>query len=330
MRVSRTHPDPAVMSRASDLLRAGQLVAFPTETVYGLGANALDPEAVGRIYSAKGRPEWNPLIVHVADQAGAELLVRTWPPAAQRLGEHWWPGPLTLVLPRRASVPDAVTAGLDTVAIRVPSHPVALALLRASGLPLAAPSANRSGEVSPTTAQHVAIGLGERIPLILDAGACEVGIESTVLDLSGPKPVLLRPGVITRTELEAIIGPVERPARLEREDTARPSPGMLERHYSPAAALRLFDPGEDVSRAEVVMRCRATGGRVAALVRESRPAGVDQVVVMPESPEEYGRELYAALHRLDEGRVNLILAERPPAGPAWDAIRDRLARAAQS
>lgn len=329
VRVSRTHPDPAVLRRAADLLRAGQLVAFPTETVYGLGANALDPEAVGRIYSAKGRPGWNPLIVHVADRAGAEQLARTWPASAEILSERWWPGPLTLVLPRRAPVPDAVTAGLDTVAIRVPSHPVALALLRAAGLPLAAPSANRSGEVSPTTAQHVALSLGDRVPLILDAGPSEVGIESTVVDLSGTEPVLLRPGAVPRSEIEALIGPVLLPAHVKRNDAPRPSPGMLERHYSPAATLRLFDATEDVSQSESVTRCRATGGRVAALVRESRPGGVDQVVVMPDSPEEYARELYAALHRLDESRVALILAERPPAGPAWDAIRDRLTRAAE-
>jgi len=329
VRVSRTHPDPAVLRRAAELLHAGQLVAFPTETVYGLGANALDPEAVGRIYAAKGRPGWNPLIVHVADRAGAALLARTWPDAAERLSQRWWPGPLTLVLPRRPAVPDAVTAGLDTVAIRIPAHPVALALLRASALPLAAPSANRSGEVSPTTALHVAESLGNRVPLILDGGASEVGIESTVLDLSQSHPVLLRPGAVSQEDLEALIGPVVLAGPPRGAAAPRPSPGMLERHYSPVAPLRLYDLGEDVSRLEAVTRCRATGGRVAALVRDSRPMGVDQVVVMPDSPEEYARELYAALHRLDAGRAALILAERPPPGSAWDAIRDRLTRAAE-
>lgn len=316
------------MRAAADLLRAGQLVAFPTETVYGLGANALDPQAVGRIYAAKGRPGWNPLIVHVADRAAAERLVLAWPESADRLAERWWPGPLTLVLPRRPEVPDAVTAGLDTVALRVPSHPIALALLRASGLALAAPSANRSGEVSPTTAPHVAASLGDRIPLILDAGPCEVGIESTVLDLSATAPVLLRPGAVTREEIESVIGPVGGPAATGSEDTARRSPGMLQRHYSPAAPLVLYDAAEDISRAALVTRCRAADGRVAALVRDSRPAGVDQVVVMPDAPDAYARELYATLHRLDSSGIALILAERPPAGHAWDAIRDRLTRAA--
>ncbi len=328
VRVSRTHPDPAVIHRAADLLRAGELVAFPTETVYGLGANALDPEAVARIYAAKGRPAWNPLIIHVADRAVAEGLVLDWPETAARLIERWWPGPLTLVLPRRPEVPDAVTAGLETVALRMPSHPIALALLRASGLPLAAPSANRSGEVSPTTAQHVARSLGERVPLILDAGPCEVGIESTVLDLSGPSPILLRPGAVSGEEIESLIGPVALPATAGRGDAPRSSPGMLLRHYSPTAPLRLYHAGEDISRSEPVIRCRAAGGRVAALVRDSRPPGVDQVVVMPDSPTAYARELYATLHRLDEGGITLILAERPPDEPAWDAIRDRLTRAA--
>jgi len=328
VRVSRTHPDPAVMRRAANLLQTGQLVAFPTETVYGLGANALDPEAVARVYAAKGRPGWNPLIVHVADRAAAERLVLTWPEAADRLAANWWPGPLTLVLPRRPEVPDAATAGLDTVALRVPSHPIAQGLLRASGLALAAPSANRSGEVSPTTAMHVALGLGDRVPLILDGGPCEVGIESTVVDLSGPVPLLLRPGAVSQDAIVALIGALEMPGASDPGAGARRSPGMMERHYSPAATFALYDAGEDISRSEPVTRCRATGGRVAALVRESRPPGVDQIVVMPESPVEYARELYATLHRLDEGGMALILAERPPDDPAWDAIRDRLTRAA--
>ncbi len=328
IRVSRTHPDPAVMTAAAELLRTGQLVAFPTETVYGLGANALDPQAVNLIYAAKGRPGWNPLIVHVADRSAAERLILAWPATAEPLIRRWWPGPLTLVLPRSPEVPDAVTAGLETVALRVPAHPIALALLSTSGLALAAPSANRSGEVSPTTAEHVAASLGDRIPLILDAGACEVGIESTVLDLSGPEPVLLRPGAVGREEIESLIGPVALPAAEGGDAVARRSPGMLQRHYSPAAQLVLYHAGADVSGSETVRRCQAAGGRVAALVRDSRPLGVDQVLIMPDSPTAYARELYATLHRLDESGIKLILAERPPEGPAWDAIRDRLMRAA--
>ncbi len=328
VRISRTHPDPAVLRRAADLLHAGQLVAFPTETVYGLGASALSPEAVRRIYAAKGRPGWNPLIVHVADQTAAERLVSTWPEAAERLAARWWPGPLTLVLARRPEVPDAVTAGLETVALRVPAHPTAMALLRAADLPLAAPSANRSGEVSPTTAQHVAASLGDRVPLILDAGPCDVGIESTVLDLSGGVPVLLRPGAVSREDLESEVGPVAIPAPALRADAPRPSPGMLDRHYAPAAALRVYRVVGEASLQEAVTQCRAMGGRVAALVRHSRPAAVDEVVVMPEAPDDYARELYATLHRLDQRGIGLIVVECPPETPAWDAIRDRLMRAA--
>ncbi|MFW6201455.1 MAG: L-threonylcarbamoyladenylate synthase, partial [Gemmatimonadota bacterium] len=190
-------PDPAAIDRAARALREGRLIAFPTETVYGLGADALDADAVRRIFEAKERPPRNPLIVHVADAAAARGLVERWPPAAGRLADAFWPGPLTLVLPKRPEVPDEVTAGLPTVAVRVPSHPVARALLLAAGVPVAAPSANPFTGVSPTTARHVQSGLADRIDLVLDAGPTPVGIESTVVDLSGPKPRLLRPGMIS-------------------------------------------------------------------------------------------------------------------------------------
>ncbi len=195
--------DPAIREAAA-LLRAGHVVAFPTETVYGLGANALDPAAIERIYQAKGRPAYNPLIVHVADIAGARALTTSWPEAAVRLTEEFWPGPLTIILPKAAAIPPIVTAGLPNVAVRVPSHPVALALLQAAGLPLAAPSANRSEGLSPTTAEHVRGSLGGRIPLILDGGPTSVGIESTVIDLSGPVPRVLRPGMISLDTLAGL------------------------------------------------------------------------------------------------------------------------------
>src|SRR5919199_1388466 len=203
VRVDPHSPDVGVIRRAADLLRAGELVAFPTETVYGLGANALDEGAVRKIFEAKGRPSYNPLIVHVSSAADVSRVAAAWPESAQRLAERFWPGPLTLVLPKRSEVPDAVTAGLGSVAVRVPAHPVALALLRAAGVPVAAPSANRSTEVSPTMAPHVEKSLGKRVALIVDGGPTTVGIESTVVDLSGERPVLLRPGAISGLELGA-------------------------------------------------------------------------------------------------------------------------------
>jgi L-threonylcarbamoyladenylate synthase len=327
--ISAEHPDPAVLARAAELLRAGQLVAFPTETVYGLGANALDAGAVARIYGAKGRPAYNPLIVHVADLAAARGLVSHWPDSATRLAQRWWPGPLTLVLPKGPGIPDLVTAGLPTIALRVPAHPVALALLREAGLPLAAPSANRSGEVSPTTAAHVARSLGGRVPLILDAGPTPVGIESTVVDLSGTAPVLLRPGMISRDELAGVIGPVRLAHRPEHPDAARPSPGMLDRHYAPRARVLLYGAVNDPEVHRALERCRAEQGRPGALVRGREPPGVELCERLPSEPAGYARELYGALHRMDDAGAALILVERPPAEPGWDAVRDRLERAAR-
>jgi L-threonylcarbamoyladenylate synthase len=320
-------PEPATIARAAALLGQGHLVAFPTETVYGLGANALNPTAVNRIYEAKGRPAYNPLIVHVADAAGARRLVTAWPDAAERLAARWWPGPLTLVLPKSREVPAEVTAGLNTVALRVPAHPVALALLKAAGVPVAAPSANRSGEVSPTTAQHVERSLGDRIRMILDAGPTTVGIESTVLDLSDRAPTLLRPGMVTREAIEAVIGPVEVAPPVAAADAPRPAPGLLERHYAPRARVLLFDKPSDVEAPAVAARAR--GGTVAALVRTTTVHGADLEERLPDDPVAYARELYGALHRLDLQSPALILVERPPAAAEWAGIRDRLARAAR-
>src|SRR5581483_10612849 len=238
VRVHPQKPDETAMTRAAEALRGGGLVAFPTETVYGLGANALDAEAVARIFAAKGRPANNPLIVHVPDVAAARELVTDWPETAERLAERFWPGPLTLALPRRETIPDIVTAGGPTVAVRVPAHPVALALFRAAGVPVAAPSANRSGYLSPTRAEHVLAGLDGRIEMVLDAGPVPGGIESTVLDLTGDPPRLLRPGLVSPAELEAVIGPIRtaEPAPTGG-DRPLPSPGMLSRHYAPRTPL---------------------------------------------------------------------------------------------
>src|SRR5262249_11514941 len=224
--------------QAAEILRRGGLVAFPPESVYGLGAHALDREAVERIFAAKGRPATNPLIVHAADESAARALARAWPDAAMRLAQRFWPGPLTLVVPKAEAVPDIVTAGGTTVALRVPVHPVALALLREAGIPLAAPSANRSTQVSPTRAEHVLRGLDGRIDVLLDAGPTPGGIESTVLDVTTSPPRLLRPGLVTPREIEAIIGPIEF-AQSMKAEAGQPqrSPGISGKHYAPRTPL---------------------------------------------------------------------------------------------
>jgi L-threonylcarbamoyladenylate synthase len=322
------HPDPEARARAGDTLRRGGLVAFPTETVYGLGAHALDPRAVARIYEAKGRPGYNPLIVHVADAEAARALASAWPAEAERLAAAFWPGPLTLVLSKNDSVPGSVTAGLPNVALRVPAHPVAHALLRAAGIPVAAPSANRSTEVSPTTARHVARSLGDRVDLIVDGGPCPVGIESTVLSLAGAVPTLLRPGTISIDDLRPLIGEIALPSAAPNAEDARPSPGMLDRHYAPRAELHLLADGMDALR-----RLPGSGEKAALLLRtgtggrDELPGWVD-VVEMPGDPAAYAARLYAVLHELDEAGYARVWVQPPPDAPAWAGVRDRLRRAA--
>jgi len=331
LRVDPLHPDPAVIARGAELLRAGQLVAFPTETVYGLGAHALDPAAVQRIYEAKGRPAFNPVIVHVADTSEVGSVVAEWPEAAQRAARAFWPGPLTLVLPKRPEVPDSITAGLPTVAVRVPSHPVALALLRASGVPIAAPSANRYTEISPTTARHVEKALGDRVPLIIDGGATTVGIESTVVDLTGPRPRLLRPGVLDPVSLEAVLGPLEGAPSPRRADEARPGPGMIERHYAPRARVLLVDASDAraVEAARLAVREEeARGGLTFALVRSGVELGTARVTPMPAEARDYARLLFAALHDADDAGCTLLVVEQVPEDGAWSGVHDRLKRAA--
>ena len=319
-------PDPAVVAEAASVLRGGGLVAFPTETVYGLGANALDASAVARIFAAKGRPAHNPLIVHVAEAIEARWVAVDWPDAAARLAERFWPGPLTLVLPKQPTVPDVVTAGGPTVAVRMPAHPVARALIQAAGVPLAAPSANRSTELSPTRAEHVLRGLAGRIDMLLDAGPTAGGIESTVLDLTSSPPRLLRPGLIGLAELASVIGPVSHVAPSRAPAESLPSPGMLPRHYAPRTPLE----------------CIETGGaeRITALLREGKrlgwvpfgdagptPAGV-RLGVLPTDPAAYAAGLYAVLHELDAAGLDCILVTLPPDSEDWLAVRDRLRRAA--
>lgn len=329
--VNPAAPDPAVIAEAVAVLRAGGLVAFPTETVYGLGAHALDAAAVQRIFAAKGRPSFNPLIAHVADVAGAQALARAWPDAAERLARAFWPGPLTIVLPKRAHVPDVLTAGLPAVAVRIPAHPVALALLRAAALPIAAPSANRFTELSPTTAAHVAKALGDRVALILDGGPASVGIESTVVDLTGPRPTLLRPGTLSVVALAEVLGEPPAPAPAPgRADAPRPAPGMVERHYAPRAALWPFEAGAQRNVAARLAR-EAAGARVGALLLapwDAEPAPA-LPLPMPADPAAYAQRLYAALHQLDDADCAIVLVERPPDTPAWHGVRDRLERAAR-
>lgn len=326
--VDPLRPDGATMERAGEILRRGGLVAFPTETVYGLGAHALDPQAVARIYAAKGRPGYNPLIVHVADVEGARRLAARWPEAAERLAAAFWPGPLTLVLPRAEGVSDAVTAGLPSVALRIPRHPVALALLRAAGVPVAAPSANRSTEISPSTAAHVAKGLGDRVDLILDGGPAPVGIESTVLDVTGERPILLRPGGLGIDALRSVVGDVLLPSADAREGEARPSPGMMDRHYAPRGRVRLFAADEHEAVAREARAASANGERTGAILVAAPGVSTERAVQMPRDPAGYAARLYAALHELDDAGCALILVERVPVDPAWDGVRDRLRRAA--
>lgn len=315
-------PDPEVIAAAARRIRAGELVAFPTETVYGLGAHALDPEAVKKIFAAKGRPATNPVIVHVADAAAARALSSAWPAAADSLAERFWPGPLTLVVPARDTIPGVVRAGLPSVGVRIPAHPVALALLRAAAVPIAAPSANRSNQLSPTTAAHVRDALGEAAGLILDGGSTDVGIESTVLDLTGPAPKVLRPGGITREQLEAVLGPVGLEAAAIAEASPRAAPGMMARHYAPRARLELLPP----ERLEGAALAHLAAGRKPGLLVIGASTPADALSIrLPGDPAGYARGLYAALHDLDAG-ADVILVEAPPALPAWEGVRDRLAR----
>lgn len=307
-------------------MQAGGLVAFPTETVYGLGADALDPAAVAKIFAAKGRPATNPIIVHIATIDEAKALAGVWPDVAQKLADRFWPGPLTLVLPKQAHVPDLVTAGGATVALRMPAHPVAHALLRACGLPLAAPSANRSSELSPTLPEHVLRGLAERIDLLLDAGPTSGGLESTVLDLTTQPPRLLRPGLVTVAELEALLGPIERGNSTPQDDEPLRSPGQMERHYAPRTPLEIAA----ASRNRVEELCRQ-GLRVGWLMYVDEPVSSAVLrILLPADPVSYSAQLYAALHRLDDAGLDRIVVGAPPTGDDWLAVHDRLRRAASA
>jgi L-threonylcarbamoyladenylate synthase len=297
------------IKEAAGKIRSGGLVAFPTETVYGLGANALDAAAVQKIYELKGRPAASPLIVHVASIEMAREIVAEWPPLAESLARQCWPGPLTLVLPKKPLIPDIVTAGLATVGVRMPNHPMALELIREAGCPIAAPSANKFMELSPTTAEHVRSAFGDSVD-ILDGGPAQVGIESTVVAIENGELKLLRPGMISLTQMES--------CATAHGNDAHPAPGMHPRHYSPRTRLLLVSHPHDLPDHCGAYLWRKKSGLTACSQR------------MPAKPEDYAARLYAVLHELDHEGWPWIAVEAPPDTPAWAAIRDRLWRAAEA
>jgi L-threonylcarbamoyladenylate synthase len=317
------------VERAAHLLRQGGVVAVPTETVYGLAANAWNESAVLEIFRIKGRPSHNPIIVHVASEGLARRCVADWPELASRLARSFWPGPLTLVLRRDPSIPPAVTAGGDTVGIRWPSHPFMQALIRHCEFPLAAPSANPANRVSPTSAAHVASYFGHSVPLIVDGGQSQVGIESTVLDLAAAPPRILRPGMIHEEALAAVAGPLAKTTPSPGETEILRSPGQLHLHYSPKAKLVLASWPDEKELAVLVSRL-GNPDHTHVICHERLPSrpGFARVSVVPHDPEAYARALYAELHRCDELGAQLIVVETPPSGSEWRAVRDRLSRAA--
>lgn len=327
----------AAVCAAAEELAAGGVVAIPTETVYGLAANALDAAAVRRIYEIKGRPSHNPIIVHVASLAMARRCVAHWPEEASRLAAAFWPGPLTLVLPRSEQIPDVVTAGGSSVGIRWPSHPFAQAVIRACDRPLAAPSANRANAISPTTAEHVAASLGASISTVVDGGPCQVGVESTVLDLTVSPARVLRPGMIHDESLRAVVelaGPQGTGCGDPSTSSAGPlrSPGLLARHYAPRARLVRLAWANDRELSDQMRGLGADPATTHVLshaVVPSQPVAT-RICVIPHDAEAYARAMYAEWHRCDELGARTIVVEEVPAGAEWGAIRDRLRRAAKA
>ncbi len=320
-RMPTVAPGPQSIGRAAQILLDGGVVAFPTETVYGLGADTLNPQALERVYQLKGRPFDNPLIAHVLGSQTSRQLVRQWDDRCEALTERFWPGPLTLVVAKADKVPDRATAGFETIALRAPAHPVARALLQEFGGPISAPSANRSGHVSPTRAEHVADDFAD-VPalLILDGGPCDLGIESTVLDVSCDTPRILRPGSISASAIAAVMGTdveVEAPLSQTR------SPGTSQRHYAPRTRTELVDAARLQERAAE----RATGAVILAISVIEPPQ--DDVIQMPNEANAYAAGLYDALRRADQCGASVILVENPTGqGPIWEAVRNRLERAA--
>jgi len=320
----------AAVKRAAALLRAGEVVALPTETVYGLAANALDEKAVAKIFRVKGRPPHNPVIVHVATMEMARRCARRWPKSADKLARAFWPGPLTLVLPRAKHIPAMVTAGGATVGVRWPGHPLIQAVIRECGFPLAAPSANLSGRISPTNAGHVRQQLGGKIPLIVDGGQSRVGIESTVLDLSVRPPQVLRPGMIHGESLAAVVGQVAGQKSPARTGKHLRSPGLLHKHYAPKAKLVVLNWQHDADlKAQLAtLNAQRSTCHVIAHTRIPSAETFARVSVMPHDAAAFARAIYAELHRCDAAGAELIVVEAPPDLPEWAGIADRLNRAA--
>jgi L-threonylcarbamoyladenylate synthase len=339
------HPDMTIIERAAEMIQRGDVVVFPTETVYGLGADALQPSALERIFAAKGRPFSDPLIVHIAEEQTLERLTTSIPESARKLAEVFWPGPLTMILPRSPLVPLRVTAGLETVAVRMPRHPVALALIRAAGTPIAAPSANRFMHVSPTTAQHVYTDLHGRVPLILDGGSCEVGVESTVLNMCTPVPTVLRPGGVSIEALRRILPSVQlatpQKASSSESDTdiaaQYASPGQMLTHYAPAVPLLLFDGSVEAMRRAMlaeVKRRGEQGERVGVLVADEdvpvfqMSGAIVHSLGNASDPQQVATSLFAGLRQLENAGVQVILCRNFDAAGLGLAIRDRLLKAA--
>jgi L-threonylcarbamoyladenylate synthase len=315
-------PSGQEIEKAAEILRAGGLVAFPTETVYGLGADASNPAAVKKIFAAKGRPVDHPVIVHITDMSELKHWAAEVPRAAWLLAEKFWPGPLTMVLKRSPHVNDLISGGQNSIGLRVPGHPVAQQLLKAFGGGIAAPSANKFGRLSPTTAEHVREELGNAVEMVLDGGPCDVGIESTIVDLTLEPPAILRPGRVSAQQItDALLVPLGESA------ADRPRvPGSLASHYAPRAPLKLVQPEE----IENYVRRQVVQPPVAVVARRGRPRDSKVALwqVAPETPEEYARLLYATLRRLDDAGCRLIVVEALPLLPEWAAVRDRLDRAA--
>jgi len=315
--------------RAAELLRAGEVVALPTETVYGLAANALDANAVAKIFQIKGRPAHNPIIVHVAGNEMARDCAKNFPPLAEKFSKNFWPGPLTLVLPRAEKIPEIVTAGGATVGLRWPSHPFMQAVIRECGFPLAAPSANLSNQISPTNAAHVRAQLGDKISLIVDGGQSQVGIESTVLDLTVSPPRILRPGMIHAESLAAVCDAIQN-SKFKIQNSALRSPGLLAKHYSPKAKLLVLNWRDDAELRLQIGKWKLKIENVFVITHAKIPGGFNaaNVSVIPHDAEAYARALYGELHRCDAAGAQLIIVEALPDLPEWAGIADRLRRAA--
>jgi len=316
--------------RAAESLRAGDVVALPTETVYGLAANALDEKAVAKIFQIKGRPAHNPVIVHIVGIEMAKRCVQHWPPLAEKLAKAFWPGPLTMVLPRSEKIPDIVAANGPTVGVRWPGHPFIQAVIRECGFPLAAPSANLSNRISPTNAKHVHQQLGDKVSLIVDGGQSQIGIESTVLDLTVSPPKILRPGMIHAESLAAVCGTVTGQKWQETGKETLRSPGLLRKHYSPRAKLILLSWPDDAHlRSQLsTLNLQPSDCHVIAHTRIPSDKNFAGVSVIPHDAEAFARAIYAELHRCDETGAGAIVVEAPPELPEWAGIADRLHRAA--